>query len=109
MQKIQAPVDAKSFEDSLRMDVITKDHERSLDLDDTFIQTIAQASASDSMPVRNLHTPSLGESVKAVEDVDPERPPTTPVVARRLIHTHLDVKLKPEHRCEENSFWEANR
>lgn len=33
------------------------------------------------------------------------RPITTSIVARRLVHTHLEMRLSTEHRMEERAFW----
>jgi hypothetical protein len=37
----------------------------------------------------------------------PERPTTTPVVARRLVHSQLEVPLSPEQLAEEKAFWKS--
>lgn len=34
-----------------------------------------------------------------------QRPTTTSIVARRLVHSHLDLKLSAEHRAAERAFW----
>eukprot|EP00439_Symbiodinium_sp_Y106_P049867 s1696_g6.t1 len=39
---------------------------------------------------------------------EPTRPSTTAVVARRIIFTHLGLRLSEEQRAEERAFWKQS-
>merc|ERR1719174_1577776 len=62
---------------------------------------------SCSEPVKGAECKRKEEVVDAEAHADEEkvRPATTPVVARRLVHTHLAVPLSPEKKSEERAFW----
>lgn len=48
---------------------------------------------------------TLSDAVHEVDSEEPPRPATTAVVARRLVHTHLQLPLSQESRAEERNFW----
>eukprot|EP00928_Gymnodinium_smaydae_P032722 TRINITY_DN23628_c0_g2_i1.p1 TRINITY_DN23628_c0_g2~~TRINITY_DN23628_c0_g2_i1.p1 ORF type:complete len:300 (+),score=30.50 TRINITY_DN23628_c0_g2_i1:47-901(+) len=51
-------------------------------------------------PVREQQSDACSQ-----EDVTLERPASTPVVARRLVHSHLNLRMSQAHRTEEKAFW----
>merc|ERR1711963_1375920 len=69
-------------------------------MDDSLLET---ASREESAPsVAPTSTMQLDHSEG---DMERSRPETTPVVARRLVHSHLEVPLNAEHRAQERQFW----
>mmetsp|Transcript_77919 Transcript_77919/g.141702 ORF Transcript_77919/g.141702 Transcript_77919/m.141702 type:complete len:379 (-) Transcript_77919:76-1212(-) len=69
---------------------------------------VSAGPSSDSLP-QAAPAPAEAEPLQpdaaeaAAEDIP--RPATTPVVARRLVHSHLQLPLSQESRAEERNFW----
>lgn len=68
-------------------------------------QAADKQSACSAAPAPRLET---GVADEPAADEDPVRPPTTPVVARRMLLSHLEVPLSPEQRAEEKAFWKRS-
>merc|ERR1719424_1599171 len=70
--------------------------------DDTFA---GNSTLRELWPVAEEYAAPTEATQESLDDLTRQRPKTTPVVVRRLIHAHLEVPLSPGHRAEERSFW----
>jgi cold shock CspA family protein len=86
---------------TLAAEIASRDSEDTRHIEQTTSQgsMIDDSNREDSAP--SVDGLGKGESER-------QRPATTPVVARRLVHQHLEVPLGAEHRAEEREFWSGS-